>query len=36
MTTWINERISAWIVDKPEQWMWFHRRWGKNPTREAK
>ena len=36
MTTWINDRISAWIVDKPEQWMWFHRRWGKNPTREAK
>jgi KDO2-lipid IV(A) lauroyltransferase len=34
MTTWINDRISAWIVDKPEQWMWFHRRWGKNPTRE--
>ena len=32
-TTWINDRISAWIVDRPDQWMWFHRRWGKNPKR---
>ena len=32
-TTWINDRISAWIVDRPEQWMWFHRRWGKNLKR---
>lgn len=32
-TTWINDRISAWIEDRPEQWMWFHRRWGKNPKR---
>ncbi len=33
-TTWINDRISAWILDRPEQWMWFHRRWGKNPKRK--
>lgn len=32
-TTWINDRFSAWITDRPEQWMWFHRRWGKNPKR---
>ena len=32
-TTWINDRISAWIIDRPDQWMWFHRRWGKNPKR---
>ena len=34
-TTWINDRISAWIVDKPEQWMWFHRRWGKRAKQNA-
>ena len=32
-TTWINDRVSAWIADQPEQWMWFHRRWGKHPKR---
>lgn len=31
--TWINDRFSAWITECPEQWMWFHRRWGKNPKR---
>ncbi|MGB0630672.1 MAG: lysophospholipid acyltransferase family protein [Alphaproteobacteria bacterium] len=31
--TWINDRFSAWITARPEQWMWFHRRWGKNPKR---
>ncbi len=28
---WVNERFSAWITERPEQWMWFHRRWGKKP-----
>lgn len=32
-TTWMNDRLSAWIKDRPEQWIWFHRRWGKNPKR---
>lgn len=32
-TTWINERIETWIRARPEQWMWLHRRWGKNPKR---
>ena len=31
--TWVNDRFSAWITERPEQWMWFHRRWGKNPKR---
>ena len=31
--TWVNDRLSDWITQHPEQWMWFHRRWGKNPTR---
>jgi len=27
----VNERFGEWIRARPEQWMWFHRRWGKNP-----
>ncbi len=23
----VNDRISAWIEEDPEQWFWFHRRW---------
>ena len=23
----VNDRISVWINEKPEQWFWFHRRW---------
>ncbi len=27
MTTQINQIFSDWIVEKPEQWVWFRRRW---------
>lgn len=30
---WVNGRIEEWVRARPEQWMWFHRRWGKNPVR---
>ena len=29
ITRLISSRIEEWIVDKPEQWLWAHRRWGK-------
>jgi KDO2-lipid IV(A) lauroyltransferase len=28
--TAINTTLENWIRDKPEQWFWPHRRWGKN------
>ena len=30
ITKSISSRIEEWIIDKPEQWLWAHRRWGKN------
>jgi KDO2-lipid IV(A) lauroyltransferase len=27
MTREVNDRISARILDKPEQWYWLHKRW---------
>ncbi len=32
--TWVNDRMSEWIRARPEQWFWFHWRWGKNPERK--
>ena len=29
ITRLISSRIEQWIIDKPEQWLWAHRRWGK-------
>ncbi len=29
ITSMISKRIEEWIIDKPEQWLWAHRRWGK-------
>ena len=25
--TRINDRMSEWVQEKPEQWFWIHRRW---------
>ena len=24
----INAKVETWVHEHPEQWMWFHRRWG--------
>ena len=29
ITKMISARIEDWIKEKPEQWLWAHRRWGK-------
>jgi len=29
ITKLISSRIEEWIINKPEQWLWAHRRWGK-------
>lgn len=33
MMTEVNRRIGAWVEECPEQWFWFHRRWGKGVAR---
>lgn len=27
LTTKMNDVISSWIKEYPEQWFWLHRRW---------
>jgi KDO2-lipid IV(A) lauroyltransferase len=27
LMTAVNDRISAWIRERPEQWLWVHNRW---------
>lgn len=27
LMTAVNDRLSAWIRDRPEQWLWVHNRW---------
>ena len=29
LTELISKRIEQWITERPEQWLWAHRRWGK-------
>ena len=26
----INNHLSSWVKENPEQWLWIHRRWEKN------
>ena len=27
MTQALNDKLEAWIRQKPEDWLWLHRRW---------
>lgn len=30
----INQQLEAWITEYPDQWLWLHRRWGKDVYQE--
>ena len=30
-TRMINQHLERWIAGHPEQWLWLHRRWPKEP-----
>lgn len=30
LTGAVNDRLSAWIRERPEEWLWLHRRWPKD------
>ncbi len=32
LTGEFNRRIGEWIVEEPDQWIWFHDRWGRSPA----
>ena len=32
LTGVFNTRIGKWIIEEPEQWIWFHDRWGRSPS----
>jgi KDO2-lipid IV(A) lauroyltransferase len=27
--TQLNEQLGSWVRERPDQWLWTHRRWGK-------
>ncbi|MCW8951240.1 MAG: hypothetical protein OQJ87_03185 [Rhodospirillales bacterium] len=27
LMTEINQLLESWIRERPEQWMWMHKRW---------
>ena len=35
LTTRVNKELGDMIMQNPEQWLWFHRRWPKEAWRDA-
>jgi KDO2-lipid IV(A) lauroyltransferase len=31
LTAQLNSRIGEWIIEDPNQWVWFHKRWNRRP-----
>lgn len=32
LTQQVNDRLEAWIRERPAEWLWLHRRWPKEST----
>jgi Kdo2-lipid IVA lauroyltransferase/acyltransferase len=36
LTTAVNQHLEQWIRERPESWLWLHRRWPKELYRQAR